>query len=806
MNIATSLLAVSILCYHADVTAKEFSTLDHIRTHTDPDVQKEAVRGLIWRLVHDRAADFAISIVPEMGSRNRDTFVLLTKNGKLSITGSSGVAASMGFYYYIKLFCGAHISWAGVQVALPNSLPVITKPLTETTNDRFRYYQNVCTVSYSFVWWNWTRWEQEIDWMAMNGINLPLAFNGQEAIWQRVYLSLGFTQEDLDTHFGGPAFLAWSRMGNMHGWGGPLSSSWHQQQITLQHMILDRMRALGMIPVLPAFAGHVPLTITKYYPNVSISQFGDWGHFNESYCCTALLNVNDPLFIKIGKFFLFEYIREFGTDHIYNADTFNELEPPSSSVDYLQNASKSVYNAMVAGDPQAIWLMQGWMFRSVRFWKPPQIKALLTGVPKGKVIVLDLYSEIMPLYEHTKSFYGQPFIWCMLHNFGGTVAMYGAVESINKNPLRARTLPNNTMVGIGMTPEGINQNNVMYEFMMENSYRKRPVNVIIWAMDYAKRRYGQNNDFSASAWTIFMSGIYNCTTGYHNGERDVLLVNTPTLTKLNHQAVWYDVSEFFIGWDYMIKASDTLVNSNLFKYDLVDVSRQSLQLISIYYYAQIIQAYKAKNITNLVSSAAAFLELMTDLDRLLATDEHFLLGKWLEDAKACACSESDKRLYEYNARTQITTWGPSTEILDYANKQWSGLIKNYYRPRWQLFITELVESLYKGIGFNQTKYKDDVFRLVEKPFTLETTIYPNTTKGDQIAVAKTIHKKYRLPTWKYEKFFAQLNKWSSSGRKFTKHATRWVKKHRMTNGAYSFDGWTSTMAESLYPSFKQFAT
>lgn len=74
---------------------------------------------------------------------------------------------------------------------------------------RFRYYQNVCTVSYSFVWWNWTRWEREIDWMAMNGINLPLAFNGQEAIWQRVYLRMGLTQQELDQHFGGPAFLAW---------------------------------------------------------------------------------------------------------------------------------------------------------------------------------------------------------------------------------------------------------------------------------------------------------------------------------------------------------------------------------------------------------------------------------------------------------------------------------------------------------------------------------------------------------------------------------------------------------------------
>lgn len=74
---------------------------------------------------------------------------------------------------------------------------------------RFRYYQNVCTVSYSFAWWNWTRWEREIDWMAINGINLPLAFNGQEAIWQRVYLRMNLTQQELDHHFGGPAFLAW---------------------------------------------------------------------------------------------------------------------------------------------------------------------------------------------------------------------------------------------------------------------------------------------------------------------------------------------------------------------------------------------------------------------------------------------------------------------------------------------------------------------------------------------------------------------------------------------------------------------
>jgi alpha-N-acetylglucosaminidase len=45
--------------------------------------------------------------------------------------------------------------------------------------------------------------------MALNGINLALAFTGQEEIWRRVYGKLNLTQEDISEHLSGPAFLAW---------------------------------------------------------------------------------------------------------------------------------------------------------------------------------------------------------------------------------------------------------------------------------------------------------------------------------------------------------------------------------------------------------------------------------------------------------------------------------------------------------------------------------------------------------------------------------------------------------------------
>ncbi|CAL9202508.1 unnamed protein product, partial [Musa hybrid cultivar] len=187
------------------------------------------------------------------------------------IQGTSGVELSAGLHWYLKPRhclkhrCLIHISWektGGLQLSsLPKvgSLPhvpsagiLVQRPVP------LSYYQNAVTSSYSYAWWSWERWEKEIDWMVLQGVNLPLAFNGQEAIWQKVfeaqYFSFSFisryniSRRDLDDFFGGPAFLSWSRMGNLHGWGGPLPQSWLDDQLVLQKKILPRMYSFGMTP------------------------------------------------------------------------------------------------------------------------------------------------------------------------------------------------------------------------------------------------------------------------------------------------------------------------------------------------------------------------------------------------------------------------------------------------------------------------------------------------------------------------------------------------------------------------------
>ncbi|XP_048255623.1 alpha-N-acetylglucosaminidase-like [Haliotis rufescens] len=750
-SLKTLVLALSMVQLTGAI---EFSTLDHLRSRTPADVQARAATELIMRVVGDRRSDFDIKVDPSSGPADRDTFTLEQSGSKLSITGTSGVAVAMGFYYYLKYYCGGQFTWAGQQVALPTVLPKVSM-VTVTSNDRFRYYQNVCTVSYSFAWSDWDQWERHIDWMALQGINLPLAFTGQEAIFQRVYLSMGFTIQDMEAHFGGPAFLAWARMGNIRGWGGPLPEYWMDRQLALQHKILDRMRSLGIIPVLPGFAGHVPAAITRVFPKANVTRLGSWANFNANYSETYLLDFNDPLFTTIGSKFIKAMEDEFGIDHIYNADSFNEMTPASSDPAYLASAARGVYNAMVAGDSQAIWLMQGWLFVNGNFWKDPQIKALLTAVPRGKMIILDLYSEQSPIFSRTESYYGQPFIWCMLHNFGGLNEMYGELDKVNEGPFKGRNFPNSSMVGTGLTPEGINQNEIMYEFMNEQAWRPGPVNTTEWIDQYQAQRYGGGNPSTSAAWDYLRQSVYK------SGSTGVTIIHRPSIG--SHESVGYDPEMLYQAWDKMVAAQFTttaLRGQPLFVYDLIDVSRNSLQVLAIKYYADVIAAYNKSDTASLRTAGAKMIDLLSDLDTLLATDVHFLLGAWTGDAARHFSSAWEKALYDFNSRNQVTLWGPTGQIMDYACKMWSGLINRYYKPRWQLFINTLINCTQTKTAFNSGVYGQEVLNTVEIPFSYDQTDFPNEPEGNAIAAVIEFHSKYRPET--KSKFFSQFPNVQSS--------------------------------------------
>ncbi|GAV87569.1 NAGLU domain-containing protein/NAGLU_N domain-containing protein/NAGLU_C domain-containing protein, partial [Cephalotus follicularis] len=734
------------------------------RERAPASVQLAAARAVLQRLLPSHASAFDFQIVSKEQCGGEYCFIIKNHpsyikcgDPEILISGITAVEVLAGLHWYMKNWCGAHISWdktGGAQLfSTPRlgSLPLVQDAgILVQRPIPWNYYQNAVTSSYSFAWWDWKRWEKEIDWMALQGINMPLAFTGQEAIWQKVFQKFNMSNSDLETFFGGPAFLAWSRMANLHGWGGPLPQSWFDQQLTLQKKILGRMYELGMTPVLPAFSGNVPAALKYVYPSAKITRLGNWFSIKSDprWCCTYLLDATDPLFIEIGRAFIEQQLKEYGrTGHIYNCDTFDENTPPVDDPEYISSLGAATFKGMQSGDNDAVWLMQGWLFSYDPFWRPPQMKALLHSVPTGR---------------------------CMLHNFAGNIEMYGILDAIASGPVEARTSKNSTMVGVGMSMEGIEQNPVVYDLMSEMAFQPNKVNVKVWIDLYPARRYGRTFSLIQEAWNILYHTVYNCTDSAFDKNRDVIVafpdVDPYSISTLhgryhhydkpisrravlkentdsyNQPHLWYSPSEVIHALELFIACGDELSGSDTYRYDLVDLTRQALAKYANDLFLKVIEAYQLSDVNGVVYNSEKFLDLVKDLDLLLASHDGFLLGPWLESAKQLAQDQKQEQQFEWNARTQITMWFDNTEeeaslLRDYGNKYWSGLLRDYYGPRAAIYFRHLVESLENGHGFMLKEWRREWIKLTND-WQKSRNVFPVKGVGNALNISRWLYNKY----------------------------------------------------------------
>ncbi|HSC37410.1 MAG TPA: alpha-N-acetylglucosaminidase, partial [Chitinophagaceae bacterium] len=472
--------------------------------------------------------------------------------------------------------------------------------------------------------------------------------------------------------------------------------SWIESHKVLQQKIVQRQRALGMKPVLPAFTGHVPPAFKKHFPHAALKTTNWTNGFADTY----ILDAKDPLFASIGKKFLEVQQRIYGTDHLYSADTFNENEPPSDDPAFLSELSEKVYAGMKSADPAATWVMQGWLFYNDRkFWKAPQIKALLDAVPNDHMILLDLATEIEPVWKRTEAFYGKPWIWNMLHNFGGNISMFGRMETVAHAPAEALHDKNaGQLKGIGLTMEAIEQNPVLYELMTDHTWRDSPIDLNQWLPAYLRKRYGVDDEHALQAWQVLARTAYGGGTIRDGAES--ILTGRPTFdsaTAWTRTRLNYAPNSLLPAWDEFIKSIDRCGNSDGFQYDLVDVTRQVLANYALPLQQQIALAFRQKDTAAFKRSGKAFLELITDMDRLLGTRKDFLLGPWLASARKWGTTEKEKALYERNARDLITLWGDANSPLhEYSCRQWSGLLNDFYKPRWEQFFAAAGRALKTG--------------------------------------------------------------------------------------------------------------
>lgn len=720
-------LLVAILCLVLGACSEAISTTEF---------NTKAAYDLIQRVLPDYADRFRVEYVEQEDSC--DVFELESDGDMVVLRGNNGVSVASALNYYLEKFANCEYGWNASNLEIPSPMPRIPEKIRKVTPYKYRHYFNYCTFNYSASWWDWDRWQKEIDYMALHGINMPLAMTGQNAIWDRVYRRLGFEDEDLDKFFTGPAYFMWFWAGNIDGWCGPLPGSWKSSHEDLQKKILERERELGMKPILPAFTGHVPPSFKQKFPEAIVHRTNWEGRFDD----TFILSPDDSLFRKIGELFMEEQIKTYGTDHLYGADTFNEMVPPSKDTAYLKSISKAVYQSMANVDPHAIWIMQGWLFVDKEwFWGEEETKAYLAGVPDNNMIILDLWAEEHPVWNRTDAFYGKPWIWCMLHNFGGRNMLYGNAHKLATEPSRVLNNPESgRLSGIGAVPEGIEQNPMIYSLLFEQIWQKEPIYIESWIKDYSQRRYGQKYAPMEEAWKMLLESAYT-----HEGNYESSITARPTFNKDNQWAytdIPYDTNQMIHVWEKMLECAESLKDNECYKYDLLMVGKQVLANYARNIQQKFREDYNTKDLAAFDRNSTNFLQLIDDMDRLMATNIDLLLGKWINDARAWGTNEEEKNLYEKNARDLVTLWGgPDAFLHDYASKQWAGLFSGFYKSRWEIFLDEVRNCILQGKVFDAERI-DNQIRKWEWEWVNSTGGFSNVPEGNTIDVSIELYEKY----------------------------------------------------------------
>ncbi|KAI0434497.1 glycoside hydrolase family 89 protein [Xylaria sp. FL1042] len=689
------------------------------------------VESLVRRRLPQHAESFQFEIVEGLGAdgnetgtedeRVNDSYVVSSAcNGKVIVQGNTVGALLAGLHAYLSSEAHVDIWWfIGSQLGeAPKKLPVLSSPLTGSSIVPLRYYLNTVTTSYTSAFWGWEEWEEHLDWMALRGINTALAWIGFEKIYIEVFREMGFSDADLDDFISGPAFLAWNHFGNIQGsWGGSMPGSWVEDQFALQMKIVARMVELGIKPILPAFPGYTPRAITQVFPSANVSNGSNWESFPTEYTNDTFLDPFDPLFKELQIRFVSKQQSYYGNvTNFWTLDQFNENNPASGDLGYLESVSANTWNSLKAADPDAIWIMQGWLFSSnSAFWTNERIQAFLGGVTvNSDMLILDLFSESQPQWQRTNSFYGKPWIWCQLHDYGGNYGLYGQIMNVTVNSIEALD-SSETLIGFGLTPEGLEGNEIMYDLLLDQAWSKTPIDTQKYFHDWVTARYGASGvDFPKSvyeAWEMLRPTVFNNTNLVANAVPKSILELLPStsglLNRTGHHPTLlnYDPAILISAWKLLYEAGihkPALFSNPAYQYDLVDWTRQVLGNAFIPLYEQLIATY---NTTTNEQSRERELKrqgekitlLLSTLDTVIATNENFQLSKWIHSARASVNTSDPNHsaiadFLEYQARNQVTIWGPTGQITDYASRSWSGLVATYYLPRWQKFVDYLIAT------------------------------------------------------------------------------------------------------------------
>lgn len=631
-------------------------------------------------------------------------------DGKIIVRGNTTIALTSGFYQYLKEYCHSMVSWEARNISTLKKGAHLPKPKEKVRVESpiiVRYAYNYCTHGYTMTWWDFAQWKKEIDWLALHGFNLALVIQGQDAVWQNTFMKFGYTKEEMRKWLCAPTHMPWQFMGNMQSVMPPPQSV-IDKRTALGKAIVNRMRELGIQPVLQGYYGIIPYKFQEKHPDAQIVPQGGWAGGNTR---PAMLNPGDPLFPEIAQAFYEEQKKIFGDCRYFAADPFHEggrTGDMKRGVVY-----KQVQDAMLAFEPNATLIKQCWQNSNAE---------MFNAGDKEHSLALDLYCDRHPFWQKCNGYDGTPWVWCLLQNFGGNTGMEGNIRGLCEGLGKALTDPNRgKLVGVGIVPEGSFNNPVVFELLSDIAVRGEvPADIDTWLKGYIEARYGKCTPKIFEGWKILLDTVYSYTA--KEGPINSALPARPRFGDFikarfwaSNMAIPYDNAKLLEALKLFDSKSGIFGKKATFRYDYAEIYRQVVDNLSHAVYSKLNETWVAKDKAAFNDAAADFMRLFALCDaRFTRFPKHKKdaelfsqsLKKWISDAQKYGSQKSDKEYLKQCAELLVTRWvpKPGTNLDDYAFRQWIGLTTPYYGARWKMFFDAVNEALDSETEFDQKAF------------------------------------------------------------------------------------------------------
>ncbi|WP_263381274.1 alpha-N-acetylglucosaminidase [Granulicella arctica] len=670
-----------------------------------------------------------------------DGFRVSGQKGNIRVEAATVPTLLYGVNWYLKYVAHLNISTNGGQLGAPGlRLPEIPVAIVKPALYPFRYALNENTDGYTTPYWDLPRWQHEIDILALSGFNAILIQRGNDLAVYQAFLDVGYKDEDIRKWITYPAHQNWEWMGNMCCFIEPISLDLMKKRAASARQIMDELRKLGMMPVLPGFYGVVPADFSKHVAGAHVViQTDPWNGFERP----GWLDPRDPAFTRLAAAFYRRQHELFGDSTLYDMETFQE-GGMSGDVP-IGDGAKAIQKALNTAHPDALWFMMA--------WQDNPRKELVDAVDRSRILIADIEQGRIPRESREADFEGARWLYGGLWEFGGRTTMGAPLYDYAQRMPPMAKQPGSHISGTALFTEGLDTNPYAFDLYTEMAWRSDVVDLAEWTKAYSLRRYGKNDIHAQNAWQIVGKTVY----GYRadgvkdHGERDAAhesIFNAQpslTATRTGHWApdvLRYDAEALKPALTELLQVAPALRTTASYHYDLVDVTRQVLTNDARRLLPLIKAAYEAKDRGALRLLTAEWLHDMAMEDRLLATNQYFLLGKWLEYVPAWASTPKDLERTEYDAHSILTTWGDRTaseSLHEYGNKDWAGLVSGYYAPRWKLYFASLEASLNTG-----TPSKPIDWYAFGDTWNRSTKHYDSTPIGDPYAVSMEIARSLQL--------------------------------------------------------------